>query len=87
MTATVYGIVGYTTWGSVRGQGPVRSALSQANEDLTDDRRACESLGGYSDRVVVVVDEDGFLHHEDGAYVWPSHGRANGAVRAAVRVK
>lgn len=73
----------YVTYGDVRGMGPLRETREQAERDLARDRAACGgSNGGYSDREVYEVDEDGFLIGEDGGPVWPSHGRSAGAVRA-----
>ena len=75
----------YTTWGPVRGQGPIRATFAEARVDLQSDARACARQGGYSDRRIVAV-VDGRLREVDewgspGGPVWPSHGRSSGAVR------
>lgn len=77
----VMSAIGYTTWGSVRGMGPLRADLAAAERDYYGDQSACERQGGYSDREVVSIDADGILYRLDGSIVWPSHGRTSGAVR------
>lgn len=72
----------YTTWGPVRDRGPIRATEAEAEADLERDRSGCAAQGGYSDRQVYAIDEDGYLVDHDGEPVWPSHGRSNGAVRA-----
>lgn len=77
----------YVSWGSVRGFGPLRETEREAERDVQKDHTACSRLndGAYSDRHVYAVDEDGYLFTEmpDGErkYLYPSHGRGNGAVR------
>lgn len=77
----------FTTYGSVRGQGKVFSSRQAAENSLEADRRACCKQGGYSDRQLCAVDVEGFLRQIDedgnlGDYVWPSHRKSCGAVRA-----
>lgn len=70
----------YTTYGPVRGQGPVRETEPAAREDLESDQSGCAAQGGYSDRAVVgIVDER--LVTLEGEYVWPAHGRSHGVVK------
>src|SRR3954468_22005112 len=71
----------WTTWGPVRGMGPIVEAREDAERSLRADVFGCARQGGYSDREVFEVDEEGFLHDAEGDYVWPSHGRSLGAVR------
>ena len=78
----------YTTWGSVRGMGPIRTTAEQAERDLTSDRRGCRRQGGYSDRSVYAIDDDGYVVEldEDGQpdserNVYP-YGRTSAALRA-----
>lgn len=75
---------GYTTYGSVRGgSGKLHKTMGAAEKDLEKDQKACSSQGGYSDRTVCVVGDDGFLYTDDDCteVIWPSHGRSTGAVR------
>ena len=61
----------YTTYGSVRGQGPVRDSLEAALRDLENDGDGCAAQGGYSDRRVYAIDADGRRRavDSDGTYV------------------
>ncbi len=72
----------FTTYGHVRGQGPVRTTQDEAFRDLALDRHGCVMQGGYSDRDVVRITDTGRLETLTGEPVWPSHGRSTGAVRA-----
>jgi hypothetical protein len=72
--------VRWITWGSVRGQGPIRSTCMDAERDLTEDREGCAAQGGYSDREVYGIDADGYVVDDDGGNVWP-YGRTNPALR------
>lgn len=87
-------ILGYATYGNVRGLGPtLHRTLDAAQAAVARDQAGCRKQGGYSDRDVYLVDQDRFLRplwtaHEEGdiletsdAYVWPSHGRSSGAVK------
>jgi len=49
----------YTTAGPVRGIGPRRQTLAAARADLLADREGCAAQGGYSDREVYEVRDDG----------------------------
>ena len=71
---------GYTTWGSVRGMGPVRQTLAEADYDLAADQEGCASQRGYSDREVYSIDNEGYVVDMIGANVYP-HGRTNSALR------
>lgn len=84
-------IIGYTTWGSVRGLGPIRpvdNSLAEAQQlaerDLRDDQDGCRKQRGYSDRDVYAIDEEGYVVDADGDNVWP-HGRTHRALRVRVR--
>lgn len=57
----------FTTYGSVRGCcGHRHTTRSGADRCLARDQAGCESQGGYSDRSVVLVGEDGYLYHDMG---------------------
>ena len=73
----------YTTYGDVRGTcGHTHRSVRTAEECLRRDRYDCRAAGGYSDRGVYRV-IDGYLYDDGiGDYVYPSHGRSTGAVRA-----
>ena len=75
----------YTTYGDVRGQGPIRKTEAAAEADLIKDQKGCKSQGGYSDRSLCYIGDDGFLYRDSACteVVWPSSGRSNGAVRAS----
>ncbi len=54
--------VRYTTYGSGRqGCGHKHRSLEAANRCLDRDARGCAKQGGYSDRVVCRIDEDGYI--------------------------
>jgi len=71
----------FTTWGDVRGQGPVYDNAEAADRSLVRDQKACGARGGYSDREVYSIDDEGFLRDELGHVVYPASGRSHGAVR------
>lgn len=73
-------IKAWTTWGSVRGPGPVRTTEAEALRDLEADQAGCSKQGGYSDRHVYAIDEDGYVVDDDGDNVWP-HGRTSRALK------
>lgn len=60
----------YTTYGSVRGMGPLRDDADDADQDLRRDAAGCRMQGGYSDRGVCYVDRDGWLYHDPGCQDW-----------------
>lgn len=77
----------YVTWGSIRGMGPIRKTIEQAERDLRADQRGCRRQGGYSDRFVYAIDADGYvvgLNLDGGpdsdANVFP-YGRTSAALR------
>lgn len=85
---TRYGdaIVGYGTYGNVRGYGPRRGTLAAAEMDLGADQAGCRRQGGYSDRQVVAIDSDGacWAVEPDGAigdWVPGPGGAGGGAAR------
>jgi hypothetical protein len=81
--AAVHAVRRWTTWGSVRGMGPLRSEKSDAERDLVDDDKGCASQGGYSDRRLCTVDADGWVNDaETGDSIWP-YGRTHRALRVA----
>ena len=61
----------YTTYGSVRGQcGHAHRSEAAAERCLASDQRACHSQRGYSDRMVCVVGDSGYLETTEGETVW-----------------
>lgn len=57
----------YTTYGSVRGQcGHRHTTLDLAVLCLMKDRRDCKTQGGYSDREIMLVGDDGYLYRDMG---------------------
>ena len=76
----------WVTWGSVRGLGPVRATEDEARRDASEDHDGCTEHGGYSDRDVYAIDDDGFAFAVDvdgrviDDYVWP-HGRSGRALK------
>lgn len=78
----------YTTYGPVRGLGPIRTSIDAAQRDLKNDQYGCyRGCGGYSDRRVYAIDADGYLVDDFGRFVYPSHGKSMGAVRAIKYVR
>lgn len=74
-------LIGWTTWGSVRGMGPVRETLEEAQTDLELDQQGCEEQRGYSDRDVYAIDHEGYVvHPETGDNVYP-YGRTSAALK------
>lgn len=76
----------YGSYGSVRGYGRLFSALAEAERDVRRDGEGCAKQGGYSDRQVVAVDEDGICYAVDGNgdpthWIPGSGGRGCGAAR------
>jgi len=73
----------YTTYGHVRGHcGHHHRYPESAEACRHQDEVSCRRAGGYSDRRVCEI-VDGYLRHpETKEYVYPSHGRSTGAVRA-----
>ena len=75
---------GYTTHGSVRGGcGVLYATALRAERALERDQRGCQAQGGYSDRTVVVVGDDGCLYYDDECQDWVpgAGGRSCGAAR------
>ena len=64
-------IVGYGSYGTVRGLGERCSTIEDAERSVRADRANCAKVkaGGYSDREVVAVDHDGWRRRfpESGA--------------------
>jgi len=57
----------FTTYGSVRGCcGHRHDLLSDARACVAADGGVCASQGGYSDRDVVIVGDDGYLYADFG---------------------
>lgn len=77
----------FSTYGSVRGCCGHRHETRQAADKcLAKDQAGCKSQGGYSDRSVVLVDDEGWLYHdmgqfaaEDGDHWIKSNGGSRGA--------
>lgn len=78
MNKPSYKIAGYVTWGSVRGEGPVRASFAEADKDARQDSHGCRRQGGYSDRDVYPIDDEGYVR-DDEDYVWP-HGPTSAAL-------
>ena len=77
-------VIGYTTYGSVRGQcGHTHATPGDAQWCLERDRRGCEGSGGYSDRQVAEIGADGLLYRSVAQDDWVPGpgGRTNGAAR------
>lgn len=77
-------VIGYGTYGSVRGFGPLRLTREHAEADCTNDSTACRRLrdGAYSDRRVVAVDMAGVCYldeQDDESWVPGRGGRTGGA--------
>lgn len=73
----------YVSWGSVRGFGPIRDSEAEAKADVRRDDAGCAAQGGYSDRQVYAIDEEGYLYREPYGvrlYAYP-YGRSHGALR------
>ncbi len=81
--------IGYGSYGSVRGYGPLRGTREEAESDVRSDGEGCQQQGGYSDRAVVVVDSEGCCYYpgedggDDGELSWVpgAGGRTGGAAR------
>ncbi len=59
----------FSTYGSVRGCcGHKHKTREGADKCLTSDQKGCKSQGGYSDRSVVLVGEDGYLYRDMGQF-------------------
>ncbi|MDE3074995.1 MAG: hypothetical protein KGJ86_06155 [Chloroflexota bacterium] len=89
-------IIGYTTHGNVREQcGHLHATEADAERCLYGDRIGCArpttgAVGGYSDRRVVIVGEDGYLYASEGvedgtvdeeSWVPGIGGRTNGGAK------
>ena len=73
-------VLRWTTWGSVRGQGPIRVTHKEAERDLDRDAQGCAEQGGYSDRDIYGIDAEGWVVDERGGNVWP-YGQTSPALR------
>jgi hypothetical protein len=57
----------YSTYGSVRGCcGHRHQSMGAAEKCLAHDQAGCRSQGGYSDRSIVLVGDDGYLYRDMG---------------------
>ena len=64
-------IAGYTTYGSVRGCcGHTHTTVEQAERCLNRDESGCSKQGGYSDRSIVAVGDDGYLYRDRDCQDW-----------------
>jgi hypothetical protein len=84
----------HTTYGRVRGGcHRLYETREAAERSCRRDAAGCESQGGYSDRKVCEVDEDGILYHDLAAddWVYGPGGRSCGAMAidldTAIRIK
>lgn len=60
---------GYTTHGNIRGQcGHLHKTAGTAEKCQARDSAGARKQGGYSDRYVAIVDDDGLLQKYDGDY-------------------
>lgn len=78
----------YTTYGSVRGGCGHRHGYEEtAQRCLDQDRKGCRKQGGYSDRSIAVIGEDGLLYSDANClYPVPGPGGAtSGAARFGAR--
>lgn len=78
-------IVRWSSWGSVRGQGPIRLTRARAEDDLDRDAQGCAEQGGYSDRDLIAIDAEGWCWRDVGGgsklqLVWP-YGRHRRALK------
>ena len=75
----------YTTYGSVRGMGPIRETLEEAERDLTADQTGCRKQGGYSDRSIAYVGDDSYLYHDEDCQDWIAGpgGRTSGGIQVS----
>lgn len=74
----------YTTYGDVRGGcGHRHSTREAAERCLSRDQRGCKCQGGYSDRSVVYVDDDGVLYYDEEMTDWVP-GIGGGAAAATI---
>lgn len=73
----------YTTYGQVRGCcGHRHTSVETAERCITKDGRGCRMQGGYTDRSIVDVREDGRLYIPDtDTWVPGPGGRTHGAAR------
>jgi hypothetical protein len=77
-------VVCYSTYGSVRGCCGHRHQTADAVQRCADrDQARCASQGGYSDRSVCEVNEDGVLYYSvaDDSWIPGPGGRSCGAAR------
>lgn len=65
----------FTTWGPVRGLGPLQASEEAALRDLHADRDGCSRLDGRSHRRLFEVDGEGFLCEIDTGRRIHQHGR------------
>lgn len=78
-------IAGYTCIGDTRGQCGVKHATRREAEKCCEsDRRGCARQGGYSDRQVAEIGDDGYLYEDIVADRWIAGigGRTSGAARS-----
>ena len=63
-------MIGYGSYGSVRGYGSLRETREEAESDVESDREGCSIQGG--DRSVVVVDDEGYCYYlgDDEGYCY-----------------
>lgn len=75
----------YGSYGPVRGYGPLCDSLMDAEKSVRQDGHGCARQGGYSDRQIVAVDQDGYCYRVDdtGAYNESDWIRSDGGSRGA----
>lgn len=79
-------IVAWGSYGAVCGYGVCSESRPVVDRDLADHREGCASQGGYSDRRIVAVDDEGYLwsltYDDDDAERLGGWVRANGGQAA-----
>lgn len=86
MNTTEIKRIGYTTYGSIRGQcAHLHRTLEGAERCASRDLHLCgaQSRGSYSDRVACEVGSDGYLYRDISVDEWipGDGGRSSGAAR------
>lgn len=64
--------VAWTTYGPLRGRGPIRKSRKEALLDLQRHSEECRRAGRYSDRTVVWLDKNGYIYDND-TWEWCPH--------------
>lgn len=81
VVSTVYLFRAYDT--TTDWRGPVRDTAAEANADANAHDADLRAAGGYGS-ALVVTSRNGRMVDLAGVYVYPPHGRTNGAARWAL---